>query len=135
MKKEASLEETEVIDPKTKKPIRVSTTVRLLYRKEFPEDYGDVRNVRLNLLIANDFADSANSVVHYFSLVPRENPDGTQQAPVGKGEIRGGSTFYYISAIKENSIDILTIQSSWLKPKYRVRAVAKETGKPAEGIE
>ncbi len=126
MQKIAAMEETEVVDPKTNKPIRISTTNRLVFRHSFDE-YREVRNARLNILIAKDFAEKANSVLHYFRLGEKEktrtefSPEGAEKGQVyaNVGEIRGTSSFYYISAVREDSIDILTIQNSWIKPKYR----------------
>lgn len=134
MKKEAALEETEVVDPSSGKPIRVSTTTRLLWRKSYPEEYGHMRNARLNVLIAEEFADKANQVVHYFRLGKTGKarsefePPGAEEGKVyaDVGEIRGDSSFYYISAIRSDSIDILTIQNAWVKPKYRAMEVGEE---------
>lgn len=126
MLKLASLETTEVKDSKTGKEIRVSTTARLIYRKAYPNEYGSMRNHRLNMTIAKDFVNNAGNVLHYFRLGKKESPRH-EYKPVGSGgdiyanvaEIRGTSSSFFISAIKENTIDILTIQTSWLKPKYK----------------
>ena len=127
MKKVAALEETEVVDPSSGKQIRVSTTTRLLYRKAYPQEYGNMRNARLNQEIAEDFASNASNVLHYFRL-GKKGTSRTEYRPPGAeegniygnvAEIRGSSTSFFISAIQDNTIDILTIQNSWLKPKYR----------------
>lgn len=127
MIKLASLEDTETTDPKTGKTIRISTTVRLIYRKLYPQEYGDMRNARLNLVIAKDFVANANNVLHYFRLGSKEvsrtehQPAGAEKGKVyaNVAEIRGTSSSFYVSAIQDNSIDILTIQKSWYKPKYK----------------
>lgn len=111
MLKIASIEETEITDSKTGKKIRISTTTRLLYRKINPQEYASMRNARLNLIIAEDFASQSGNVLHYFRL-GKEGRDGV-------GEIRGSASAYFISAVKDEFIDILTIQRSWLKPKYQ----------------
>lgn len=116
MLKIAGMEETEVTDPKTGLTINVSTTARLIFRKMFPTEYGALRNARLNAIIAEDFAKSSNNAVHYFRLGKEKDQ--------GVAEIRSASIsgVFYISAIRENSIDIITIQSDWLRPKYKVMA-------------
>jgi hypothetical protein len=112
MKKIAGLEATDVNDPKTGLTISVSTTTRKMFRKMYPEQYGGMRNVRLNYVIAEEFAKSSANVVHYFRL--------GKDKDAGVAEIRsGGSGVYYISAIRERSVDILTVQASWLQPKYK----------------
>lgn len=111
------MESTEMKDPKTGKVIAVSTTVRILYRKMFPTHYEHLRNPRLNAAIAKHFAQSGDNVLHYFKLGTGDE-SGTGHR--GTAEIRmGPSGVYYISAIRENSVDILTVQSKWLKPKYK----------------
>lgn len=127
MKKIAALEETEITDPSSGKQIRVSTTTRLLYRKSYPQEYGQMRNARLNQVIAKDFASNSNNVLHYFRL-GKKGTSRTEYKPVGAeegkiygnvAEIRGNASSFFISAIQDDTIDILTIQNSWLKPKYR----------------
>jgi hypothetical protein len=115
MLKQGEMEEVESKDPKTGLTIRISTTTRLVYRHMYPEQYGDLRNIRLNDVIAKQF--SGSDVVHYFRL-GTGSEKGTGHG--GVAEIRyGPSGIYYISAIRQNSIDILTVQSDWLKPKYK----------------
>jgi len=109
------LEDSDVSDPKTGKKIRISTTVRLMYRKSYPEEYGAMRNMRLNIAIAKDFSNNAGNILHYFRL----GTGGAGSAHQGTAEIRGTSKSFFISAIRGASIDILTIQNAWLKPKYK----------------
>lgn len=111
MIKQASLEETEVTDPKHNKIIRISTTTRLIYRKARPQEYAAMRNPQLNLVIANDFIHQANNVLHYFRL--------GESGRDGVAEIRGNSSAFFVAAIKGEYVDVLTIQHSWLKPKYK----------------
>lgn len=126
MLKLAKLEETELSDSKTGKNIRVSTTTRLLFRKLYPELEAE-RNGRLNIIIAKEFIKNASNVLHYFRLGKKEETRSdyeTDGAEPGKvyadvAEIRGNQSFFFISAIRDNYIDILTIQTSWLKPKYK----------------
>lgn len=122
-----SLEVTEIKDPATNKPIAVSTTARLMYRKAYPNDYGNMRNARLNEIIAKDFAANSGKILHYFRLGAKKKSQ-TEHKPLGAepnkiyagvAEIRGSASFYFIAARKDDGINILTIQASWLKPKYR----------------
>jgi len=127
MLKQAGLEDTEITDSKTGKKIRVTTTVRMMYRKAYPQEYGDMRNARLNIAIAKDFIQNSGNVLHYFRLGKKEksrseySPLGAEKGQVkaNVAEIRGTSSSFFISAIKESTVDILTIQNSWLKPKYK----------------
>ena len=71
--KEAGMEDAGLTDPRTNLPIRVSTTARIKYRKYFNEFWSDRRdmledlsNRQLNDIIAQDFAASADGVVHMF---------------------------------------------------------------------
>jgi hypothetical protein len=117
------MEETDITDPSSGRNISVSTTARILYRKMNPE-YEGLRNIRLNEIIANDFAKHSGRVLHYFRLgkadkTRSEQLDSSGGTKANVAEIRGSSSFYYISAIKDRSIEILTVQSSWLKPKYK----------------
>lgn len=111
------MEKTEITDPKTGKVIAISTTARLVWREAWPAEYADMRNARLNIEIAKDFASSSGNVVHYFNLGSKDSGGSPHK---GTAEIRaGGSSFYYISAIRSTTIDIISIQADWLKPKYK----------------
>ena len=113
MKKIAGLELTTVTDPDLGLPVRVSTSVRKLYRKMDEERYGMMRNERLNLIIAEHFSSNANHILHYFPLTK-----GTESVT---GEIRSvaGGSLFYVSAIRSSSIDILIIQNGWKEPSNR----------------
>ena len=127
MLKIAGLEDSDITDPATGKKIRISTTIRLMYRKAYPNEYGPMRNARLNIEIAKDFVNNSSNVLHYFRLGKKDRsradykPSGAKSGQVyaNVAEIRGTSSSFFISAIKDSSIDILTIQNSWLKPKYK----------------
>jgi len=116
LQKRAAMESAESTDPKTGKKIRVSTTTRLIYRETYPTEYGHLRNSRLNQVIARDFIQASSQVVHYFRLGTGDDSGTTHR---GVAEIRGNSSSFFISAIREGYIDILTIQNDWLKPKYK----------------
>lgn len=120
MKKYAGLEETEITDPKTSKDIAVSTTARIMFRKAWPDQYAQMRNVRLNIEIAKDFASNSGNVVHYFWM----NKEKRIIAEIRKGS----SSFFYISVVRGKRIDVLAIQSSWLKPKFRSSSQVIELG-------
>ena len=114
-----AFEESLVTDPETGLLIRVSITTRKIYRKNVK--FAHVRNADLNDIIAKSFADSRKRVIKRFKL-----KDGS-----GEAEIRGkkGTTSYYISAIRDGSIDILTIQNGYKKsPKYVKEAPVEQTG-------
>ncbi len=114
------LELTEVSDPKNQKDISVSTTTRIMYRKMYPDQYGGMRNVELNNIIAREFAQHSSGVIHLFWISKDKRIIG---------EIRQGrSGSFYISAIRGSTIDILTIQSSWFRPKYKPRTDAIAMG-------
>lgn len=113
------LELTETSDPKNSKDIAVSTTTRIMYRKMYP-DYAGMRNVELNEIIAKDYAQHASGVIHLFWI----SKDKRILAEIRTG--RSGT--FYISAIRGGTVDILTIQSSWFKPKYKPRTDAIEMG-------
>lgn len=109
------MEETNQTDPATNKKIRVSVTARKHVRQL--EEYASMRNVKINEIIAKDFADASNQVMHHFVL----NKKGKKEI----GEIRGMQNAYYISAIRDGYIDILTIVVSFKEPKYRVKDYSK----------
>lgn len=114
MQKYAGMESAEISDPRHQKDINVSTTVRMIFRKFWPAEYAGMRNIRLNQVIAKDFAANSSNVYHYFWIDKEERLIG---------EIRGGASGkMYISAIKGDSIDILTIQTSWKQPKLRPKS-------------
>jgi hypothetical protein len=118
MIKEGGMESAETKDSATGREVLVSTTVRLLFRKMFPEKYGSMRNARLNEVIVEDFVRNAGNVRHYFRLGSK---DSSGTAHRGTAEIRTGSiaSLYYISAIRKDTIDILTVQSDWFRPKFK----------------
>jgi hypothetical protein len=106
------MEESKVTDPATGKRIRVSVTARKLYR--LSEEYQGIRNARLNEIIATHFAKDSDKIIHYFPL--------TKKGPKAVGEIRGYSAGgYYISAIRDGYIDILTVQNDYVKHNYMVK--------------
>ena len=126
MIKLAGMEDTGLTDSKTGKKIRISTTTRLIYRKTYPAEYGELRNQRLNQLIAEDFVKASGSVVHYFRLGDKGSrtdykPEGAEEGKVyaNVAEIRGTSASFFVSSVRESYIDILTIQNSWKKPRYQ----------------
>jgi hypothetical protein len=109
------MEETNVTDPATGRSIRVSVATRKIYR--LAEEYRGIRNAKLNQIIAKDFAGDSGKVAHHFIL--------TKRGERAIGEIRGDAGLYYISAIRGNYIDILTVQSKFTEPRYRVKDSTK----------
>src|SRR5882672_3101306 len=96
MIKLAALEKTLITD-KGGKQLSVSTSVRLYWRKYFPQQFGKYRNQDLNEIISADFA--KGTIVHRFVLKSGNI-----------GEIRKSSKFYYVGSIKDDGIDILVVQ-------------------------
>lgn len=120
IKKYAGIEETEIVDPRTDKDIAVSTTTRLIFRRQWPEEYGKMRNVLLNIEIAKDFASNSSNVMHYFWIDKEKRV---------LAEIRkGSSNFFYISIVRGARIDIITIQGSWMQPRFKSSAEPIELG-------
>jgi hypothetical protein len=104
-----AFEESLITDQATGLLIRISITTRKIYRKN--PKFAHVRNAELNDIIAKSFSDSSKRIAKTFKLKDKS----------GLAEIRGkkGTTSYYISAIRDGTIDILTIQHGYKKaPKY-----------------
>ena len=120
MRKYAAMESTDIVDPRHKKPISISTTIRLLYRSLWPDDYAGMRNARLNHIIAKDFASNSDKVEHFFWL----NKEDRSIAEIRSGS--GGRL--YISAIRSDSVNVMTIQTSWKKPRYNKQKEVLEFG-------
>jgi hypothetical protein len=107
-----------VFDPKGQKPIYISTTTRKMYRYLWPDDFGSMRNARLNLQIANDFKNSSENVLHLFWLTKGDKKE--------LGEIRGGpSGLYFISVIRGKGAFVITAQTKWMIPP-RVRKTIED---------
>ena len=123
--KRAGLEESGVIDGRTQLPIRVSTTVRLKYRKYFSREWGDRRDVlydlnnpELNEVIAQDFKANQGNVVHMF-LSNQSDVASRKRMWV---EIRKESAarrpfHFFFSIIRPDSIDIIGTTTRYIKPK------------------
>lgn len=125
MRKLADLEVTEKTDPATGNKIRISTTARLALRIMFPK-FTEERNARLNDRMAFMFSNSAGNVVHRFKLGNKDTgawrpaePDSGEQNNREVAEIRSGpgGDFFFISAIRQGYIDILTLQDNWKQGK------------------
>ena len=116
MYKIAGLEGTSVTDPASGLSVRVSTTTRKVYRYIYRNtDFGyeTMRNVRLNEIIANDFANSSSRVVHHFKLGKVGDQDRIT-AEIRNRLVDGkGTVMFFISAKRGNYIDILTLQDAW----------------------
>lgn len=112
MHKFGEIEESTQSDSATGKNIRVSTTARIRFREIFP-DYASERNMIVNEQIASVFNNSASNIMHYFKLGRGTDEFNTKEY----AEIRGGpANTFFISAVSGQSIDIITIQSSWKIP-------------------
>lgn len=121
MIKTAGMEETQVTDPKTGLPVRISTSTRIMFRYIFrnnPElGYSNMRNERLNQIIAESYSESSDKVVHHFKL-KSSNVDGMEQ---DIGEIRNmsRSAMFFITRISGGTADILVLQPAYRPPKYK----------------
>ena len=146
MQKNAKFVDSGLTDPKWGKPIRVSSAAWSFYMATLnlegtEEDNPGLRKFRnsirgyaqgmsLRQIIAKDFEKSAGRIVHYFRL-GNPPPDGSSKEEVKSwnaqrewAEIRNvimsgkGSSYYFVSAIRDGSIDILCIQSKMYPVKY-----------------
>jgi len=121
--KNAGMEQATLSDPRTGLPIRVSTTARIKYRKYFDkrligkrEMLYDLSNRQLNDIIAQDFAASADGVVHMF--VSNTSSIATQKRSwieIRKVKTRSAFHFFF-SVIRPEGIDIITTSTKYIKP-------------------
>jgi adenine-specific DNA methylase len=122
--KEAGIEEATLSDPRTGLPIRVSTTTRMKYRKYFNEIWSDKRdmlydlsNRKLNDVIAQDFAASADSAVHMFLSNSSDISSKKREwIEIRKVKTRRAFNFFF-SIIRQDGIDILTTSTVYRRPK------------------
>lgn len=120
----AGMEEAGMTDPRTGLPIRVSTTVRMKYRKYFTEFWAEKREVlydlgnkQLNEIIAQDFAVAHNDAVHMF--LSNSSSIASQRRSwieVRKTQGRGAFNFFF-SVIRTDGIDLITTSTKYYKPK------------------
>ena len=131
MIKQSGLEDSDKSDPVHGKGIRISTTVRIAYRKVFHDpdfrDFTHTRNSVLNDIIAQDFINSSSKIVHYFPLSLNAGGSKDVNGQKAIGEIRnltiggGGVTHFFVSIIREGYIDILTLQGKYMKTKTKTK--------------
>jgi hypothetical protein len=123
--KKAGLEESGVTDSKSQLPIRVSTTVRLKYRKYFGKEWGDRRDVlydlnnpELNEVIAQDFKANSDGVVHMFLSNQSDIASKKRMWVEIRRESAAGRPFhFFFSIIRQDSIDIIGTTTRYIKPK------------------
>jgi hypothetical protein len=123
--KKAGLEESGVTDNRTQLPIRVSTTVRLKYRKYFSKEWGDRRDVlydlnnpELNEVIAQDFRANHGNVVHMFPSNQSDISSKKRMWVEIRKEFSTGRPFnFFFSIIRPDSIDIIGTTTKYVKPK------------------
>jgi len=124
LSKTAGMEEAGLTDPRTGLPIRVSTTVRLKYRKYFDEFWAgkrevlyDLRNKQLNEVIAQDFAVSHNDAVHMF-LSNTSSIHSQKRSWIEVRKVKGRGAFnFFFSVIRPDGIDIITTSTRYNKPR------------------
>ena len=120
----AGMEESGLTDPRTGLPIRVSTTVRLKYRKYFNEFWSsqremlyDLGNKQLNEVIAQDFAASHNGAIHMF-LSNTSNIETRKRSWIEIRKVQGRSAFnVFFAIIRTDGIDIITTSTRYFKPQ------------------
>ena len=122
IKKKAGAEPSVLTDPRTNLPIRVTTTVRIKYRKYFDDRYEgrdilyDMDNKVLNDIIAQDFAASADSAVHMF---PSNSSDikSKRREWIEIRQVKTRRAFnFFLSIIRPGSIDIIGATTRYNKP-------------------
>ncbi len=122
--KSAGMEEATLSDPRTGLPIRVSTTARIKYRKYFNEFWSDRRdmledlsNRQLNDIIAQDFAVSADGVVHMF-VSNTSSIDTQKRSWIEIRKVKSRAAFnFFFSVIRPEGIDIITTSTRYNKPR------------------
>ena len=122
--KKAGMEESGLTDPRTNLPIRVSTTVRKNYRRYFNEVWSgnrdmlyDLGNRQLNEIIGQDFAVSADSVVHMF-LSNSSSISSQKRAWIEIRKVKTRRAFhFFFSVIRPEGIDIIGTSTRYHKPR------------------
>ena len=121
--KTAGMEESSLNDPRTSLPIRISTTVRMKYRKYFNERFShrdvlyDLSNRQLNDVIAQDFAASAGSALHMF-LAKSSDINSKRREWIEVRKVDNRSAFnYFFSIIRCDGIDVITTSTRYHKPR------------------
>jgi hypothetical protein len=122
--KNAGMEEATLTDPRTGLPIRVSTTARIKYRKYFDERLigkremlHDLSNRQLNDIIAQDFAVSADGVVHMF-VSNTSSIDTQKRSWIEVRKVKSRTAFnFFFSVIRPEGIDIITTSTYYKKPR------------------
>lgn len=121
--KTAGMESSSLNDPRTSLPIRISTTVRIKYRKYFNERFSrrdvlyDLSNRQLNDIIAQDFAASANSALHMFLSNSSDISSKKREwIEVRKVDTRAAFN-YFFSIIRCDGIDIITTSTRYHRPR------------------
>lgn len=121
--------DTGVMDSVYSLPIRVSTTVRNIFRKDygdtpFPPDTSKTFSAapikQLSEYIAKLYSSKAGGITHSFPLKDES-----------VGEIRSfGPNRFFVSSIKDGAIDLLSVQGKWFSQQYS--AYLKEKGYKAK---
>jgi hypothetical protein len=129
--KKAGLEDTGQMDSKTGLPIRVSTTVRKKYRKYWSGqelgagsysrmNWASLENDSLNKIIAQDFDNSADGVVHHFKSNKPSASDNPEWIEIRIVRSYGGGMKMpfniFLSVIRDSSVDIITVTTAYRKP-------------------
>lgn len=136
IKKVAAAEDSGLVDPRTNRPIRVTTTVRCKYRRYYggtpcksdeanasrsflvrDEEYATISNKDLNEMIAQDFAASANDAIHMF-LSRSSDISSKQREWIEIRKAPSSRPFnVFFSVIRSDVIDIIAINTNYKKPQ------------------
>ena len=129
--KRAGLEATGHSDSKSGLPIRVSTTVRKKYRQYWSGqemgfgsysrmNWASLENEPLNKVIAEDFENSGDGVVHHFKSNKSPADGDPEWIEIRIVKSYGGGTKMpfniFLSVIRDSSIDIITVTTAYRKP-------------------
>lgn len=108
-------EDSGVSDPATGKQIAVSISLRVFYRKKYPEAYGSMPNKELNRVIGEEFAKCSSNIIHYFRAGKGKGSISAEWAEIRKGI---WSTRYFISLMGDKMY-VVTMQDSFFDPQKR----------------
>ena len=125
--KKAGLEDSNIVDSFSyNKSIRISTTARKKIREACQglpgyEDLSSMNNLELNPYLAGVFKDSGRdeNLLHYFLLrgTTKDSPTWIEIRYINNEALRVLGFNYFFSILRQDSIDIITLASEYIKPK------------------
>ena len=132
--KKAAMEPGGLNDPRTGRPINISTTVRCRYRLYYGgkkcrsdegkvqreverEDWQTLSNKELNEMIAQDFAASQSGAYHMF-LAKSSNISTKKREWIEIRLVKPSRPFnVFFSVIRSDSIDIIAVNTRYKRPQ------------------